>query len=398
MSGAGASPKADSAALVVAFFLPQFHSIKENDKWWGEGFTEWTNVRRGQPWFDGHDQPKVPTMLGYYDLRDLDVHHAQAALARAYGVGAFCYYAYWFAGRRLLEAPLNLVARNPDLAMPYAICWANEPWSRRWDGSEDAVLMPQHHSPDGDAGFIDDIAEHLADPRYLRVGGRPLILVYRAGLLEEPLRTTDALRDRSIHLGLGEPYLAMIQSWGHWEPLGYGFDSAVEFGPIGVHCRPALAVPYRGFRGSLLSYPDAIRTLLGRPAPSFPWYRIVAPGWDNTPRRGASGTVFVGATPDRFRSWLEEALRFTYLFRPPGERILFVNAWNEWGEGAFLEPDRTHGEAMLSAVRTALASTRPYADETAYLMQLESRADGLLEESRGRWRSTRSRDLTALRE
>ena len=159
-----------------------------------------------------------------------------------------------------------------------------------------------------------------------------------------------------------------------------------------------MAVPYRGFRGSLLSYPDAIRTLLGRPAASFPWYRIVAPGWDNTPRRGASGTVFVGATPDRFRSWLEEALRFTYLFRPPGERILFVNAWNEWGEGAFLEPDRTHGEAMLSAVRTALASTRPYADETAYLMQLESRADGLLEESRGRWRSTRSRDLTALRE
>jgi lipopolysaccharide biosynthesis protein len=222
--------------------------------------------------------------------------------------------------------------------------------------------------------------------------------VYRAGLLEEPLRTTDALRDRSIRLGLGELHLAMIQSWGHWEPLGYGFDSAVEFGPIGVQCRPAAVAPYRGFRGSLLSYPDVIRTHLGRPAPSFPWYRIVAPGWDNTPRRGPAGTVFVGATPDRFQRWLEQALRFTYLFRPPGERMLFVNAWNEWGEGAFLEPDHTHGEAMLNAVRTAIASTRRYADETAYLMQLEPGSDGLLEESRSKWRYKRFPDLTAGRE
>jgi lipopolysaccharide biosynthesis protein len=395
ISGAGVPLTADSAALIIALFLPQFHSIEENDKWWGDGFTEWTNVQRGRPWFDGHDQPKVPTELGYYDLRDLDVHYAQAALARAYGVGAFCYYAYWFAGRRLLETPLKLIAQNPDLAMPYAICWANEPWSRRWDGSEDEVLMPQSHSPERDAGFIDDIAEHLGDSRYIRVGGRPLILVYRAGLLEEPLRTTDALRDRSIRLGLGEPHLAMVQSWGHWEPLGYGFDSAVEFGPIGVRSRPASVRPYRGFHGSLLSYPDVIRTHLGRPAPSFPWYRIVAPGWDNTARRGASGTVFVGATPDRFRKWLEEVLRFTYLFRPPGERMLFINAWNEWGEGAFLEPDRANGDAMLGAVMTALASTRRYADETAALMRLEPGSDGLLEESRARWRYKRISDPSA---
>ncbi len=381
----------DVSARVVAFYLPQFHPIPENDQWWGEGFTEWTNVRRARAWFEGHDQPRVPTTLGYYDLRDVDHHHAQAALASANGIAGFCYYAYWFGGRRLLEQPLEVVASHPDLAMPYAICWANEPWSRRWDGSEDEVLMPQGHSSEGDAAFIDDIAMHLADPRYLRIDGRPLLLIYRAGLLADPLRTTDLLRERAVRLGLGELYLAMVQSFGHWDPIGYGFDAAVEFPPhnLGLvrSARRTVHGIHPDFRGNLNKYEGVITDTLARPAPAYTWFRGLMTGWDNTPRRGARGTVFVGSSPALFGRWFRELLRFTYVFRRPSERLVFVNAWNEWAEGAYLEPDASSGSAYLDAVAAALESTRDYALETARLHGAATQTGGLLEDARRAWRA-----------
>lgn len=378
---------ADPIAKVIAFYLPQFHPIPENDAWWGKGFTEWTNVRRAKPLFDGHDQPAVPTSLGYYDLRDIETHHAQAAIARAHGVAAFCYYAYWFGGRQLLEQPLALVGANPDLQMPYAICWANETWSRRWDGSENEILVPQRHSPEADPGFIDSIAGHLADPRYLRVDGRPLLILYRPGLLIDPLRTTDALRQRAVQLGLQEPYLAMVQTFGHWEPVSYGFDAAVEFPPHNLSIDPPAAIqraaPTLGDGETpALWFEDAMRTCLSRRSPGFPWFRGVMPGWDNTPRRGPGGSVFVGATIDLFRGWLESVLEYTYLFNPPGRRLLFVNAWNEWAEGAYLEPDASRGTSRLEAVRDAIASTSTLARESA----APSRG-GLLDIARARWTS-----------
>lgn len=382
---------AEALAQVVAFYLPQYHAIRENSEWWGEGFTDWVNVRRARPLFEGHRQPRAPTALGHYDLLDPAIHHAQATLARTYGVAAFCYYAYWFRGERLLERPLALVAAHPDLAMPYAICWANESWSRRWDGSEHQVLMEQHHSPESDPGFIDDIAHHLIDPRYVRVQGRPLVLIYRPGLLVDPLRTTDALRARAVALGIGDLYLAMVQSFGHWEPLSYGFDAAVEFPPhnlavaggAALHTPRALAAGRS--RVSTASYLDAARVALSRPVPEFAWYRGVMPDWDNTPRRGSRGTAYEGATPDRFRRWLEAALECTYLFRPPGERLVFVNAWNEWAEGAHLEPDETFGDGNLAAVRAALDSTADLAVETAMMFRANAEAADLLRLARQRW-------------
>jgi lipopolysaccharide biosynthesis protein len=377
-------PMTEEAARVVAFYLPQYHRIPQNDQWWGEGFTDWTNVRRARPLFGGHEQPKVPTVLGYYDLGDLDVHHAQAALAKQYGVGAFCYYAYWFGGRRLLERPLDLVGANPDLAMPYAICWANEPWTRRWDGSESQILMEQPHSPEGDAGFIEAIASHLADRRYLRVDGRPILLVYRASLLVEPLRTTDGLRERANQLGIGDLHLAMVQSFDHSGHIERGFDSAVEFPPHGLTPN----VVERALQTSSLSTPSyakAMRVSLSRAAPQFRWFRTAMPGWDNTARRGARGTVFVGATPDLFREWLEDLLRWTYLFRPPGERLVFVNAWNEWAEGAYLEPDALRGHKSLEAVRAALEATAGLAGETAILLRTGEGPGGQLATARRQW-------------
>jgi len=384
-------------ARVIAFYLPQYHTIPENDLWWGEGFTDWTNVRRAKPQFPGHDQPRVPTSLGYYDLRNVDTHHAQAALARAHGVAAFCYYAYWFGGRRLLEEPLEIVGANPDLAMPYVICWANEPWSRRWDGSEAEVLMAQQHHPKGDAALIDDLSSHLADPRYLRIDGRPLLLVYRASLLVDPVRTTDGLRERARRLGLGDLYLAMVQSFDDRHPEPFGFDAAVEFPPHGLW--PRQSVPsrvvagYPGFRGSLLDYQAVAASALSKPAPPYPWFRGVMPAWDNTPRRGQDAKVFIGSSSATFGAWIEEALRFTYTFGRASERLVFINAWNEWAEGAYLEPDVSNQDGNLVAVENALRSTRGFALEVARMANGGGDDGARLEALRRGWRSSAVRPM-----
>lgn len=381
----------DPTARILAFYLPQFHPIPENDKWWGPGFTEWTNVKRATAWFEGHDQPRVPTTLGYYDLRAVDRHYAQAEIARVNGIAGFCYYTYWFGGRRLLEQPLDVVAANPDLAMPYAICWANEPWTRRWDGSEDQVLVAQRHSPKTDANFINDIQGHLADPRYVRVGGKPLLLVYRASIMVDPLRTTDRMRERALELGLGEICMAAVQSFGQWDPIGYGFDAAVEFPPHGPQgSRRAKRIPAQprgGFRGTLRDYEDVVSDSLSRPVPAHTWFRGVMPGWDNTPRRGSRATIYLGASPESFERWLAHVLRFTYVFRSCSERLVFVNAWNEWGEGAYLEPDQSNGDSYLRAIAAALGSTREYALETARILGSGVAPGGLIEEARRAWRA-----------
>jgi lipopolysaccharide biosynthesis protein len=354
-------------ATLAAFYLPQFHPIAENDEWWGEGFTEWANVQRARPVFRGHRQPQVPGELGAYDLRDPQVHFEQHQLASRFGIGAFCYYVYWFGGRRLLEAPLNLLLQERDLPTRYFLCWANENWTRTWDGASTEVLIGQTHSPEQDSRFIDDMAEHLSDPRYFRIDGKPLLLIYRADILSDPMRTADAFRSRAHALGLGELHLAMVQSFGSWDPRGMGFDSAVEFPPHGAGMwlnglerdgsgAPELLDP-PGHRGTLLSYPKTVEWALSKPVPDFRWFRGVMPAWDNTPRRQERGTVFVDASPELFQTWLERALHYTYLFNAPSDQVLFINAWNEWAEGAYLEPDVDHGLSRLEAVRRALEHT-----------------------------------------
>ena len=362
---------ADRRAEVAAFYLPQYHQVPENSDWWGEGFTEWTNVRAARPFYRGHRQPNVPGPLGYYDLTDPDVHAAQFELAGRHGVTALCHYFYWFGGRRLLQRPLELLVEHQDIDGRYFVCWANESWTRTWDGGDHELLVEQRHGADADAAIVDALAPCLADRRYVHLEGRPLLLIYRTALLDEPARTADGLRERADSLGLGELHLSMVQSFGAWDPRASGFDSAVEFVPHGAVREPFLLEPGgpgdpglfdpAGFGGSLVSYPGAMEWALSKPVPDFTWFRTAMPGWDNTPRRGGRGTVFVGDTPELFAEWMERALHHTYLFNRPEHWLVFVNSWNEWGEGAHLEPDLDRGAARLEAVAEALRRTDPVA-------------------------------------
>ena len=350
----------DAQLRAIAFYLPQYHPIPENDRWWGKGFTEWTNVARGRSQFPGHSQPNLPTDLGFYDLRLPEVRERQADLARASGIHGFCYYSYWFGGTRLLNAPLDAVIASGKPDFPFCICWANENWTRRWDGLESEILIGQHHSPEDDLAFFDSLLPALRDPRYIRIDGRPLLLVYRPGLLPEPAATAQRWRDRARNSGIGEIYLATIQSFFHLDPRGpyaYGFDAAVEFPPhsLAVEAVPQpRGLPGSKFDGKAYDYVATREQFLGREMPGYPLFRCAMPRWDNTARRGSEAGVFLGSTPAEYGEWLRRAIEYTKSAYFGDERLVFINAWNEWGEGNFLEPDQEHGHAYLDATRRVL--------------------------------------------
>jgi lipopolysaccharide biosynthesis protein len=344
-------------ATVVAFYLPQFHPIPENDRWWGNGFTEWRNVTRALPQFEGHLQPKLPTDLGYYDLRLPQAMREQMTLAREYGIGAFCTYFYWFAGKTLLEAPLRQWLNDPSLDLPICLCWANENWSRRWDGREEDLLISQKHSAEDDLAFIEYVAPYLRDARYLRVDGRPMLLVYRPGLLPEPKATAARWRTWCRENGVGEIHLAYVQSFDNVEPSSIGFDAAVAFPPNNTSLPPITATKQLinpDFSGQVLDWRELAKVSIAAAAPSYLLYPGVNPGWDNEARRPGRGRSLVHATPRAFSSWTREAIAVARR-RAPSAPLVFVNAWNEWAEGAVLEPDTKYGYAWLQAIRQALS-------------------------------------------
>lgn len=353
-----APPPAHLPVRIIAFYLPQFHAIPENDAWWGKGFTEWTNVVRGKPRFPGHYQPHLPGELGFYDLRDSAVVRRQIDIARLYGVAGFAFYFYWFSGRRLLEEPLQGYLRDQARDLPFCLCWANESWTRRWDGREQDVLMPQAHSPEDDVEFIQYISRYLLDSRYIRIRGRPLLIVYRPDLLPDPKATVSRWRHWCRSNGVGELYLAYTQSFESNEPEVYGMDAAIEFPPNNSDA-PEITDQVDGlepgFTGAVYDWTVFPRRSRNYRLPRYQLFRGVTPSWDNDARRNGSGAIFVGSSPSGYRDWLENALRDTMRrVAEPSERCVFVNAWNEWAEGAHLEPDQRYGYAYLEATREAL--------------------------------------------
>jgi lipopolysaccharide biosynthesis protein len=350
-SSAGAPVRA------IAFYLPQFHPIPENDAWWGKGFTEWTNVTRARPAFAGHYQPRLPADFGFYDLRVPETLEAQAAAARDHGIHGFCYHYYWFAGKRLLERPVETMRASGRPDFPYCFCWANENWTRRWDGADDDVLIAQQPSPADDEAFIRDLLPHLRDQRYIRIDGRPLIVVYRVGMLPDPQATAATWRSICRSESVGDPYLCAARTYDTGDPARYGFDALVEFPPhdtrvLSINLQLEMLDP--GFAGHVYDYRQYIEEVLERPEPAYVSHPTVMPGWDNTARRREHANIFVHATPEMYELWLRETVAAVTERRRSEERLVFINAWNEWAEAAYLEPDFRYGGQFLQATQRAL--------------------------------------------
>jgi len=342
---------------LIAFHLPQFHPIPENDAWWGHGFTEWTNVRRAQPAFEGHHQPRIPGELGYYDLRDAKARDAQAALARAHGIHGFCYYHYWFGGKRLLEQPFSEILARGEPDFPFCLCWANEPWSRRWDGQAEHVLQPQVYSAEDDVNHIRWLIPALRDRRAIQIDGKPVFIVYQGRDLPEPARTVATWRREVAAAGLPGIYLMTVETgWdAGWDATTVGFDAKILFAP-------QFTTLFNSGAGIQVAGKDTLRVfdyqkawpVLATPKPvSYRRYETVCPMWDNSARRGDEAVVLHNATPAAYEAWLRAAVSRAKAL-PPGQRVVFLNAWNEWAEGAYLEPDQKHGRAYLEATRRAV--------------------------------------------
>jgi glycosyltransferase involved in cell wall biosynthesis/ubiquinone/menaquinone biosynthesis C-methylase UbiE len=347
----------------IAIYLPQFHPIPENDEWWGKGFTEWTNVRRATPQYEGHYQPHVPHPdLSYYDLNDPAVMEKQANMARAAGIEGFCFYYYWFNGRRLLNMPTDrlLVSGKPDF--PFCFCWANENWTRTWDGGDKEILLGQEHTYESDERFILDLLPAFRDPRYIRVDGKPLLVIYRPGLLPDPAATARHWRETCRREGIGEIFLAFMLGFEAPAPSDIGYDCAIQMPPlrsaapiinerIKVHDRVEFVGEVRDYCHLPNMFDPAV--ICEHLWPS------VCPSWDNTARRMERGHSWVRSSPEAYHQWLATAVARAQKVLPSQKRFVFINAWNEWAEGCHLEPDEKHGYAWLNATRFALTGIKP---------------------------------------
>ena len=345
---------------LIAIYLPQYHPIKENSIWWGEGFTEWTNVKRAIPFYKEHYQPHIPHPdIGYYDLNDESVLEKQAQLAREHGIYGFCFYYYWFNGRRLLEKPTDRLLKSGKPDFPFCFCWANENWTRTWDGGDHQILIGQEHSKESDEQFIYDLIPALKDKRYIKIDNKPLIVIYRPALLPDMKKTAERWRRICRTEGIGEIYLAGMRSFELINPFKYGLDAAIQFPLSNVPAHNLASDPklevVKPFSGSIYSMVQA-REFYSKEEQKFPLIRSVSPSWDNTARRMGRGTSWINATPANYYKWLCQAIRKTRELFKETERFIFINAWNEWGEGCHLEPDQKFGYAWLNATRKAISN------------------------------------------
>jgi hypothetical protein len=345
---------------VLALYLPQFHPIPENDRWWGPGFTEWANVVRGRPLFRGHVQPHLPTELGFYDLRVPEVREAQAELARGHGVTGFCYWHYWFGGHRLLHRPFDEVVASGSPDFPFCVAWANQSWSGTWHGAPNRMLMEQTYpGPEDDLAHFAYLRKAFEDPRYVKIDGRPVLFIYQAGNLPEPARFVEEWQKMAHDAGLGGLYLvAFLGEHEYWSQVSDGFDAAVYFEfPFGrdVPTRAREHLRSRGLVHSPKRYPYADTAATAPPQVGGRVFPSIYPNWDNTPRMGNDGLVATGATPERFAVHARRAAELASA-HPVGQQLMMIKSWNEWAEGNYLEPDDEFGRGRLEALAAALAA------------------------------------------
>lgn len=339
---------------LIAFYLPQFHEIEENNLFWGKGFTEWTNVKKSYPLFYGHRQPKLPAYLGYYDLLDEETIKLQMQLASLYGIDAFAVYIYWFNDKSIMDKPLKLLFK---FAKYYNIkiffVWANENWTRKWDGAETNVLLKQEHNIEKDLQIVDYYLEYLRDDSYFSVQNKLMFGIYRPDIIPESnlffkqLKQKFEINEINIHL-------SMIQSFSNYNPAIYGLDSAIQFPPHQISLKSSKFIEsINGKQLSTHSYKDMAVTAISRLSTNFINFPGTMTGWDNTPRMGEKGQVFLGSEAVHFYFWLMNSMNFASKFLPNDLQFVFINAWNEWGEGAFLEPDFDSGLSKLNCIKMA---------------------------------------------
>ena len=350
----------------IAIHLPQFHPIPENDVWWGKGFTEWTNVAKAKPLFNGHYQPHLPADLGFYDLRLEEARQDQADLAVKYGIFGFCYYHYWFEGKRLLDKPVDAILETGKPDFPFMLCWANGSWTRTWDG-DDNILMEQKHSQEDDLAHIKHLIKYFKDKRYIRIDNKPVFAICRTELMPYPKETADLWREELRKEGFDDIYLIKMEMFETGIPApSIGFDACAEFQPDwrnfpeklkeGLYARVVHKLfgqlnPFR--RHSIYKYKDVATKMLAKSRPLYKCFPCVTPGWDNSPRKKADALIMVDSTPRLFGDWMKQVIGN---FKPYSdqENLVFINAWNEWAEGNHLEPCQKWGKSYLEELKSAL--------------------------------------------
>lgn len=360
---------------LIAFYLPQYHRIPENDAWWGEGFTEWVNVKKSKPLFYGHYQPREPLNDNYYNLLDDDVMEKQMILAKKYGISGFCFYHYWFSGKKLLEKPVEQLLLNKKAALPFCMAWANEPWTKTWHGpgGEMEVLIRQQYGeePEWEEHF-NYLLQFFKDERYLKKDNKPMFLIYRSGSITKcklMLQFWDSLaRDN----GFDGMYFVDMQTYRETKANKKAFSATVDFEPSKWRRKESAEsriitiwketinkkLNNLNIFNRFLCYTpkydivnkEILNTMHGKNE-----FRGVFVDYDDTARRGKKATIFKGSTPGKFEYYLTQSIAKSI---EEGNDYLFINAWNEWGEGNYLEPDKKYGYAYLYAVRKALKNIK----------------------------------------
>ena len=362
--------------IPIAIYLPQFHPIPENDKWWGKGFTEWTNVTKATPRFKGHYQPHLPADTGFYDLRLEETRLGQEALAKQFGIQGFCYYHYWFNGKRMLHEPLDRKLKNAKEDLPFMLCWANENWTRAWDGMDKEVLLEQNYSNQDDVEHMKMLCKtYFNDSRYIKHNNKPVFLIYRPKLFPDINKTVKTWREVAINEGIGEIHIGYMQSWGIVDnPSEMGFDFAVEFQPkfgnMKVEPLQTISIFDRILKklkkvlkidkeiiscDTIIQYKDFVNR-----QKEFDFKKEVLPSitpmWDNSPRRKKNAIIFDNSTPDEYENWLNHIVQ-KYPWSQSSENYLFINAWNEWAEGNHLEPCQKWGTQYLERTKKVLSKS-----------------------------------------
>ena len=343
-----------------AYYLTQYHPNPQNDMWWGKGTTEWNNVIQAIPQFIDHYQPRKPGELGYYDLRLKENMERQIELAKNYGIREFCFYYYWFDGQRLLERPLNMFLNNPDLNIDFSYCWANENWTKRFSGTDSGALMKITQSKENYIAFIDSIFEDMKDKRYHRIKGKPVLSVYRPSLIPEPETVLEVWQNKAKKALGTELYLiAVSEADNNTDWTKIGFDATTEFQPRSIEkfCKNITREVHpirKDFSGAVYDYKDIIKNKYYKTNSNKKCYPAVMPMWDNTARRNQRGTIFHGSTPELYKCWLSDLIKIVSMNFLLDEKRIYINAWNEWGEGAYLEPDYAYGYAYLQKTYEAV--------------------------------------------